>query len=144
MLFWSGDPYSLFWTRCSIPRWSSGYDSALSQPRAGFDSPSGKAIAFGCCLSFLLLLLISPSRLGSFPVAIHFLLIVRHTAHHFADTRHKQIHLSALSSPSSDSLASFPSFLFSHTMSNIRSALLLVDAEELSNRAVLTARDREV
>jgi hypothetical protein len=25
------------------PRWSSGYDSALSQPRAGFDSPSGKA-----------------------------------------------------------------------------------------------------
>ena len=23
------------------PRWSSGYDSALSQPRAGFDSPSG-------------------------------------------------------------------------------------------------------
>ena len=24
------------------PRWSSGYDSALSQPRAGFDSPSGK------------------------------------------------------------------------------------------------------
>ena len=31
----------------SIPRWSSGYDSALSQPRAGFDSPSGKTSLFG-------------------------------------------------------------------------------------------------
>jgi hypothetical protein len=29
--------------RLTCPRWSSGYDSALSQPRAGFDSPSGKA-----------------------------------------------------------------------------------------------------
>jgi len=25
------------------PRWSTGYDSALSQPRTGFDSPAGNS-----------------------------------------------------------------------------------------------------
>ena len=47
------------------PRWSSGYDSALSQPRAGFDSPSGNhKRALRRVLFFLLSSASEPSPTG--------------------------------------------------------------------------------
>ena len=57
----------LYFALNAYPRWSSGYDSALSQPRAGFDSPSGKILSF----SFAALLLRFCQSCPSFGHVIH-------------------------------------------------------------------------
>ena len=109
---------------CFIPRWSSGYDSALSQPRAGFDSPSGKtllpllsfcpvACSFG--FNFAFSGSVYPSFISSVssPTTLSLPLVPSRTP--------TSVYTVSLS-------LSFPFLLPLHDMSH-RSALLLVDVQ---------------
>ena len=42
---WLSSNQNSYWNR-ALPTWSSGYDSALSPPRPGFDSRRGNSVAF--------------------------------------------------------------------------------------------------